>query len=1041
MTHRVIKRPFEQLQDENKKPEESVKRQRANDLVASIAENRDRLAKLLAESNGLRSVSGLFVEPLFGKQFVRVSLYKTECRHEPDYSRNHFACLGIAVLHANYTPKLRKALYKHGIRTDALNEEFRRKVNLLPHTMWLMAHFSVSVLLNPPLICPDPSLQPEFSMASVLSESAYLHAHERHAYFASLLGDSETPTVVKGTAINAHAATLSLLQSTFLAREHAGPAPRFCKPRMFGSWMETVFVDMLPADVIDHIRDYLRVLPRQQPAAGLPQWTLDCALATGVSFARSDSMTYERVVEQSNELLPLEPSAWWWHRVLVDPKPLPTFGHVARLGGAAPHCFRLALRLHRHPEQFGITKRQAATLTSFSRVYSAMLLGHKLLVQFQPSSNSSAEYRREFNIQLGFVAWVLCSYLSVCMHMCEFYTMSGMGRNADAIFDAMQERLRYRQLTVFMPREEVAKLVLQDIDHGVWPATYSVKPNALGNGRFPSLASFFNTPGVTIAQVLLHPRASEAMFKALKRAQYGEGKCNLWPVVASNGNISLSREWKSAKEYLSELTVSPSWKPSACGVCRNCVTRVENLSTSECLAPMYLPIGPLRAPPRSLGQMRLLSFRLRFERDVLSVKNKVMSIMHPLARFIKDSHDFWTDMNSYQIYDRRRPGTVFQDIYRFRAYSGQNTTPHNHFIDGGSFVASLFEDEGTWLNRAKSLDFHLPISHATDQRSFSHFDFLSTKSPNVGDVISDGLCTNSARRAFALQTVCPDTSTNAPDLLVLRTFQFRKVLEELESVTLPIYVALSTGLTYAHSEVLDGLRVPGEYPFDCFGDQRRGAYAKEANERDLPLTRFESACRPHPGATPFGSLAFDFGLPVRRADSKCQHVYQFHFNVCVNKLAGPKDRCISFSISTSGHTTIKRVFLRRRVGESLFAERVLMKSATNPPRKYDSTGIVSLFEAVHVNTLHVKNRKWVTETDLSETAVRAIFAPDRKLSHEWEALAWTADLRGYTLYDAIDPVTGFHQLVDAFHLDRGTLNSNVMDADTQDDSVECDFME
>lgn len=1060
MTHRVLKRPFEVVPEEVESEQPEPKRPRElTDEDIDPLNYMDYLQRQLYESTELRQLSGLFVERLFGGVF-RVCLYKKpRSNRRTEYSRADFASLGLVVcFHQKFTQKLRDQIYTQGRLKVKLNQEFNGKVILQPATLLDMGFYSVSVLLHPPLIAPDPASQPEFDLVidgDVINAEVSRNGHELSSYFASILGDSETPTVVKGTAINAHAATMSLLLAYHEAKRLAGPAPRFCKPRSFGAWMETVFVDVLPADVIENIRRYLCVLPLDQVSRSYRTWTLDCALATGVYFSRSDSMTYERVIESP---LPLDPSSWWWHRVLTEPKPLP-FAHVSRLGGAAPPRFRLALRLFRHPAHFGFDRNDAVPLRSLSTVYCCMELGAKLLEKFEPGRMSSLKFRAEYNQQLAYITWVLASYYSVTAVMWSFYSAMGSARNGDMTFDKMQTALYTEsRLTVFTPREEVRHTILTVIDYGLWPQTYWVKPNAMAGEGMPPLWPYFSRcqVSVTAAAVIQNQSARIALFKAVRKLRVGTDKVYFPSVEYGTSRIVLDK--KTVKQFLVELTVAPSWKPTPCGLCRNCQSHIEGLSTSVCLAPTYLPTGPLRQHPESLGSsesMRATQFAKRWDDALLSPAQKVMSLMHHGTRFVKDSHDYWTDSQVYASYERRRPGAVFQDIYRLRSFSGQNSTPHNHFIDGGSFNASLLEDEGHWLQRAERLGFHLPISNSCKERDFAVASFVSTSNQEMTPDSSKelGLCTTSARRSFALRTIGVSHPTDPRDLLIDRTLDFSHVLYELHAATEPIRDSLSGKSIYAHahSTALDGLRVPGEYPFDCMSDSRRSAHAKELHERDISQTKFVTACRPYPGAKPFGSLAVDFGLPVRRAKSPCEHVYQLRIRVHGSTKRGAQfyDSNINFAISTQSHTTIKRVVMTRDPSQRSVVPR-LRKSAVNPPRKFDrldSHG-ASLEEAVSggqrlssFGSLHVRDRKWLTETDLSPEAARAVFEPDQ-LRHQWEALSWMTDLRGYSLYTAIDPDTGYHQLIDSFHARRGTLNGNAlttsaMDIETQDDGVWC----
>jgi hypothetical protein len=1075
MTHRVLKRPFEVVPEEVEPEQPLAKRPRElTDDDIDPLNYLDYLQQQLYDSMELRQLSGLFVERLFGG-VSRVCLYKKpRSNRRTKYNRADFASLGLVVLHQKFTQKLRDQIYDQGYRKVKLNQEFNGKVVLQPATLLDMGYYSVSVLLHPPLIAPDPASQPEFDMViddDVIDAAFSRNGHELSAYHASILGDSETPTVLKGTAINAHAATMSLLLAYHEAKRLAGPAPRFCKPRSFGAWMETVFVDVLPADVIENIRRYLCVLPLDQVSRSYRTWTLDCALATGVYFSRSDSMTYERAIESP---LPLDPSSWWWHRVLAEPKPLP-FAHVSRLGGAAPPRFRLALRLFRHPAHFGLDRNDAVPLRSLSSVYCCMELGARLLQKFEPGRTSSRKFRAEYDQQLCYITWVLASYYSVTAVMWSFYSATGMARNADlkCTFDKMQSALYSEtRLTVFMPREEVLHTILNVIDHGLWPQAYNVKPNCLADEGMPPLWPYFSENMVSAAAVVLNQSARTALFKAMRKLRVvsDTGKFYVPYVEYGTSRIILDGDL-TFKKFLVHLTVAPSWKPTPCGLCRNCVSHIEGLSTSVCLAPTYLPTGPLRKHPESLGSApgwRNFQFGKRCDHALDSTAQKVMALIHPGTTFIKDSHDFWTACSTSNSYEKRRPAAVFQDVYRLRSFSGHNSAPHNHFIDGGEYRASLLEDEGHWLQRAESLGFHLPISNFCKERDFAIACFFLAYHQEMTRESSNelGLSTSSARRSFALRTIGVSHPADPRDLLIDRTLDFSHVLHELRAATEPIRDSLSGKSIYAHahSTALDGMCVPGEYPFDCMSDARRSAYAKEINERHISQTKFVTACRPYPGAKPFGSLASDFGLPVRRAKSPCEHVYQLRIRVHGSTKRGADfyDSNINFAISTQSHTTIKRVVMTRDAAHRSVVPR-LRKSSVNPPRKFDrleSHG-ASLEEAVSGGSrlssfgkLHVRDRKWITETDLSPEATRAIFEPDQ-LRHQWEALSWMTDLRGYSLYTGIDPDTGYHQPIDSFHARRGTLNGNaltmynIMDMDTQDDSAvhcrelcqceECDF--
>lgn len=1059
MTHRVLKRPFEVVPEEVEPEQPEPKRPRElTDEDIDPLNYLDYLQQQLYDSMELRQLSGLFVERLFGG-VSRVCLYKKpRSNRRTKYNRADFASLGLVVLHQKFTRKLRDQIYDQGYGKVKLNQEFNGKVVLQPATLLDMGFYSPSVLLHPPLIAPDPASQPEFGLVidgDVIDAAVSRNGHELSAYFASILGDSETPTVLKGTAINAHAATMSLLLAYHEAKRQAGPAPRFCKPRSFGAWMETVFVDVLPADVIENIRRYLCVLPIYQVTPGVRTWTLDCALATGVYFSRSDSMTYERVVESP---LPLDPSSWWWHRVLAEPKPLP-FAHVSRLGGAAPPHFRLALLLFRHPAQFGFDRNDAVPLRSLSNVYCCMALGAKLLRKFEPGRTSSLKFRAEYNQQLAYITWVLASYYSVTAVMWSFYSAMGGASRGDMTFDKMQTALYDEtRITVFTPREEVLHTILNDIDHGLWPQTYYVRPNGLADPAMPPLWPYFSENSVSAAAVLLNQSARIALFKAVRKLRMITDTSTVYfpSVEYGRGRIVLDGDL-TFKKFLVELTVAPSWKPTPCGLCRNCQSHIEGLSTSVCLAPTYLPTGPLRKHPESLGSLegrRATQFAKRWDDAVIAPDQKVMALLHHGTRFVKDSHDYWKDSQIHASYEKRRPGVIFQDVYRLRSFSGQNSAPHNHFIDGGKYRASLLEDESHWLKRAELLGFHLPISNFCRERDFAVSSFVSSSNQEMTPDSSKelGLSTTSARRSFALRTIGVSHPNDPRDLLINRTVLFNHVLIELMAATEPIRDSLSGKSIYAHahSTALDGLRVPGEYPFDCLSDSRRSAYAKELHEFHISQIKFVSACRPYPGAAPFGSLAADFGLPVRRAKSPCEHVYQLRIRVHGSTKRGADfyDSNINFAISTQSHTTIKRVVMTRDAGQRSVVPR-LRKSSANPPRKfdrYDSRG-ASLEEAMSgglrlfsFGSLHVRNRKWLTETDLSPEATRAVFEPDQ-LRHQWEALSWMADLRGYTLYTGIDPDTGYYQLIDSFHARRGTLNGNaltdVMEMETQDDGVWC----
>lgn len=596
-------------------------------------------------------------------------------------------------------------------------------------------------------------------------------------------------------------------------------------------------------------------------------------------------------------------------------------------------------------------------------------------------------------------------------------------------------------------------LVLRDLDAARGSDVFSVDPTdddeERPNGE-PYLSAFFGTDQVSAAKVMMHDGAFQAVLHSIKRkARVNDGgKLRPWPVI---GRERMSRDNAYTRQYLETFTVAPTWKSTRCGLCRNCDSHIDGLSTSDCLAPTYLPTGPLRLQPRDLGEPRGESFNKRWDDARFSVDHRMMALIHPQAGYVKNWADPVYGLRISPPTTARHAAFVFSDIYRLRAYSGQNSAPHNHFIDGGAgFVASLMEDEGTWLAYAKSVGHHLPISNVEAGRSYARVDFDATEPPRPMDT-DDYLSLHSLRkpwhrRAFALQTIGVVTHTNPADLLVDRTTRFCQVLIELMQVTEPIFDCLESGVptAFAHADVLDGVFPPGEYPFDCHGDNRRAALAKELDKRDLPRTAFVSACRPYPGAAPFGSLAPDFGLPVRRADSNCPHVYQLRLRTFDSRTPSPQHYdplTISFAISTQSHSTLKRVMLTlpqygafhgTHLPMSL-TRRLLHKVSVNPLRGFLNLGDQKLSSTLRVRKLHVGERKWLTETDLSATASRAIFEPDRRRSHEWEALAWTANVTGYILYDGVNPLNGHHQPLDEVFKAGGEDTCDIMDAETQDD--------
>jgi hypothetical protein len=961
----------------------------------------NNVGEQLASSRGVRSTSGVFVERL-RRGFTAVRLYTRGMALQILYGTTNDVTVDTAFVADDvlrtpmrYSGELRDQLYAVANRYREVVKDFNMLVGT--HRVHNRNGYIVpSVFLHPPPRPPCPALQPElcfvFDGRDVLEASASHHAHHYQLYFASVLGDSTTPTVLKGTAINAHAAAMSQLLAYHEARRYAGPSPRFCKPRLFAAWLHSAFGDVLNDDVIDRIRSYLRRLPREQ-APDQRTWTEACVLATGMHFSRVDTHTYERVVSESDKL-PISASAYWWHRVLTDPWPRPSFGHVARLGGAAPKHLRLAARIVRSPVTYGFGGYLVKTARSIADVLCALNNASETLIYTNLPVCSTPLQRAKYQKRLVYVASVILAYCAVQRHLASYYqsdsfrptiiSPSDVARCVHTVLLHQDEK-----------RAEVRDRLIDALGRSRCTDLYSGRPRANFDGslpKFPVLAGSGQI--ITAARVM----RDESMLKAV--LENLDSSCLIempqWPHPTQR-TFCYTTEYA----YMESLIVSPRWKAVDCRACFNCLSRIEGVSTSACVCPAYVPVATA-APSERVNDCSTTR--------AVALSKRIRDASHGSRRLHKAEHG----MRCKQLmpccaalvcsvgHDQVvAPIDYFRDIYCLRSASGINSAPHNHFIDGGLFTPHLLEDEGHWLERAAAVGFHLPISQLLPG-SFRGYELFvgGQPEPRAASDECTALRSRSDCRAYALQTIGAVLSTDPRELLINRINAYKLVLSEMLQATRYMRKFLDCDLrddamtAHSEDEVVDGLYAPGAYPYQCRTDAKRKRQCRELGVRRSRFIHYVSACRPYPTAlAPFGTLAHDFGLPVRIADSACPHVYQLRVHKSSEN--GTYGRGSVYTITPYDHTEERRTVFIRGADLRYTVQRHVVRGLN--PVAFDRPSTADRSLKYHMTAGDLSNhigaeREWCTESDISRAAEAAIFEPDpdhHLRRHQWEALAFS----------------------------------------------------